>query len=380
MRNIVQLGLGKVGQELLRQVMRLSEQHQASGLRYCGLADSSGLRLRPLGWRADELKEIAQLKGQGGRLPDPPIAASDDLLSALQAAGIQQAIIVDLTATAATAAPLAACRAAGYDLVFANKAPFALDYATYARLAPTLSRDVAPNGWGRVRHEATVGAGLPVISTLESLLASGDHVISIEASVSGTLGYLCAALDEGLSFSAALRRAHALGYTEPDPRDDLNGLDAARKALILGRRLGLQLEMSDIATYSLIPTGLERVGLDEFWTRLPEADAEYAAQLAAAHTRNGVLRYVASISSATVQVGLREVGADTPLGRLRGSDSIFIWRTARYHDRPLVVQGPGAGPEVTAAGVLADILSLLPPLDKGEQRCYYPNTEQITNP
>ncbi len=361
--NIIQLGLGKVGQELLRQVAALWEQDRATHLNYIGLADSSGLLLDTNGFYLDDLHDALAVKTANGRLDQAAIGDIDgpivtnQLISLLRAARIK-ATIVDLTADTANLPLLAAARAAGHDLVFANKAPLAVDYASYCAIAPTLPSEDAPTGWGRVRHEATVGAGLPVISTLENVLASGDQIKRIEASVSGTLGYICAALDQGLSFSAALRRAHDLGYTEPDPRDDLNGIDAARKALILARRMGLPMELSQVGVDSLIPAGLESTSLDEFWAKLPQVDETYRVKLDAAQKRGNVLRHVALIEDERASVGLREVAADSPLGRLRGSDSIFIWHTVRYSNSPLIVQGPGAGPQVTAAGVLADILGL----------------------
>ncbi len=361
---IIQLGLGKVGQELLRQVLALWEQERALHLNFIGLGDRSGLLYNPDGFYVDDIEAVmaAKLAGRSGE--DAEVEDNEgpirerDLLSLMRESGIKAATFVDLTTRTDQLPLLTAARAAGHNLVFANKAPFAIDYASYLAIAPTLPGEDAPKGWGRVKHEPTVGAGLPVISTLEGLLASGDRIARIEASVSGTLGYICAALDEGFSFSAAQRRAHDLGYTEPDPRDDLNGLDAARKALILARRMGLPLELGDVAVESLVPAGLESVVLDDFWAKLPQVDATYRGRLEAARKEGKVLRYVALIEDGQASVGLRGVAADSPLGRLRGSDSIFIWHTTRYSSTPLVVQGPGAGPQVTAAGVLADILSL----------------------
>lgn len=357
--NIIQLGFGKVGQELVRQVLGLWQQGRATHLRYIGLADSSALLLRPDGFSVNDLAAFLQVKVAGGGLAGAEVGiAADTLLPALAVAGIMGATIVDLTATADTLSLLAAARAAGHNLVFANKAPFAADYAAYRSIAPILNGGSAPSGWGKVRHEATVGAGLPVISTLESLLASGDTITRIEASVSGTLGFILATLDDGLSFSAALRLAHERGYTEPDPRDDLNGRDAARKALILARRMGLPLELADVVVESLVPAQLVGVSVSEFWAHIGKLDDTYRAKLEAAQRQGKVLRYAATIVERKARVGLSAVDSASPLGRLRGSDSIFIWHTARYRDTPIVVQGPGAGPPVTAAGVLADILQI----------------------
>ncbi len=210
---------------------------------------------------------------------------------------------------------------------------------------------------GETRYEATAGAGLPVIATLQGLLDSGDTLARIEAAMSGTLGYLCSELEAGAPLSAAVRAAHRLGYTEPDPRDDLSGADVARKALILARTCGLPWEMSDIQAEPWFPSDLAAVSREEFMARLEELDGPFAERVAAARARGAALRYVATVTPAGASVGLRAVPADHPLASLRGPDNLFSFTTARYAERPLVVRGPGAGQAVTAAGVLADIVA-----------------------
>lgn len=386
---VVQLGLGKVGTELVRQISSQQAAGRLDQLQYVGLADSNGLYLRLQGWSPDALTSLLANKvagrpldlwGIGGVLYTADLSALPELIARLN----MPIIIVDVAAGEATFPLLAGCRQYGCDIVLANKAPLALPYEDYLQIAPELPGRTLPSAGvvdgsmdltdsqpysklqtstkiGRVRHEATVGAGLPVISTLEDLLASGDQIESITASVSGTLGYLCTALDRGLSFSAALREAYDKNYTEPDPRDDLSGLDAARKALILARRMELRINLTDIAVESLVPLGLGKgeATLEQFWAGLGDIDQRIAQRQQAAAAENKVLRYLATVTQHGCRVGLHAVERDSAAGRLRGSDSIFIWRTLRYKENPLVVQGPGAGPPVTAAGVLADLLKLL---------------------
>jgi homoserine dehydrogenase len=238
--------------------------------------------------------------------------------------------------------------------VLANKVPLVGDAASVRALAAT----AAIHG-RRLRHEATVGAGLPVIDTIARLEASGDVISSIEGCPSGTLGYVFAELARGVAFSTAVRGAHAAGYTEPDPRLDLSGLDVARKALILGRCVGFAGALSDITVEPLVPAGLGGPTLDGFWAALPALDAVWAARTAEAAAAAAVLRYRVRVTPTEVQVGVVAVPRGGALGALEGTDNQFAFCTARYAQRPLVISGPGAGAPVTAAGVVGDVLALL---------------------
>jgi len=217
-------------------------------------------------------------------------------------------------------------------------------------LARTMGRSVA--------FEATVGAGLPIIDTHEKLVSSGDRVLSIEGCPSGTLGYLFGALGGGRLFSEAVRAAMSLGYTEPDPRDDLSGLDVGRKALILGRLLGFEGELEDVAIESLVPAELRDVPLEEFLARMASIDETWSGRVAEARARSQVLRYRAFATARSVRVGLVAVPTASPLGSLAGTDNQFTFTTKRYRENPLIITGPGAGPAVTAAGVLNDLLKV----------------------
>ncbi|PWN06972.1 hypothetical protein [Rhodohalobacter mucosus] len=208
------------------------------------------------------------------------------------------------------------------------------------------------------RYETNVGAGLPVIRTVKSLIESGDEILEITGVLSGTMTYLFSQLDKGEPFSKAVIKARSLGYAEPDPRDDLSGEDVARKFLILARICGLRLESSDIKVESLIPPSLKDVDASDFLERLHEADEEWKERMEPVLSRGSTLRYEGVLKNGTVRVGLVEVPKGSPIGLLTGTTNLIQIKSRRYKDQPLIIQGPGAGKEVTAAGVLADVLKI----------------------
>jgi aspartokinase/homoserine dehydrogenase 1 len=200
---------------------------------------------------------------------------------------------------------------------------------------------------------------LPVIQTLRDLRETGDDITSIEGIFSGTLAYLFNVFDGSEPFSSIVRTAKQKGYTEPDPRDDLSGMDVARKLIILGREMGLTMELTDVAVQGLVPPALEGVGAQEFMDRLPEFDAQMQARLDEARRRGQVLRYVGRIDAAGhATVGLTHLDARHAFANIALTDNVVRFATRRYCDNPLIVQGPGAGPEVTAGGVFSDLLRL----------------------
>jgi homoserine dehydrogenase len=206
-----------------------------------------------------------------------------------------------------------------------------------------------------VRYESTVGAGLPVIASLRDLMAGGDEVTAIEGCMSGTLGYISSQLEQGIKFSDAVMDAFKSGYTEPDPRQDLGGLDVARKALILSRTAGFNKEMADIALEPLYPGSLENLSIQDFLQALPELDAQFQERVANANAEGQVLRYLAHVTPQAITVGLTPVPKSSALGALQGTDNYFAFHTRRYTTSPLVIAGPGAGIPVTAAGVITDL-------------------------
>jgi aspartokinase/homoserine dehydrogenase 1 len=209
-------------------------------------------------------------------------------------------------------------------------------------------------------YEATVGAGLPVIQTLKDLVETGDEITSISGIFSGTLAYLFNVFDATQPFSEIVREARARGYTEPDPRDDLSGMDVARKAVILAREAGLTMELADLEVESLVPAALANASVDEFLQRLVDFDAPMAERYRQAQQDNRVLRYVAEVDLAqgTAKVRLASYPLDHPFTNISLTDNIVQFVTRRYCENPLIVRGPGAGPDVTAAGIFADLLRL----------------------
>jgi homoserine dehydrogenase len=274
-------------------------------------------------------------------------------------------LLVDATDADGMAAVHARGIADGFHVVTCNKKPLAGPFEDWRRL-----HEGARTARRFYLHEVTVGAGLPILSTLTELVETGDDVVSIEGCVSGTLNFLCVAIEQGALFSEALADARARGFTEPDPREDLAGADVARKAIILARTIGLPIEPDGAAAapFCLFDPAVSR---EAFLAGAAALDQPIAARFAAAAGRGRRVRYVARVAPpATCEAGLREIEADGPLGRLEGPENIFVVRTRRYHQHPMVVGGPGAGPDVTAAGAFGDILKVARALARtGERDC-----------
>lgn len=204
------------------------------------------------------------------------------------------------------------------------------------------------------KYETTAGAGLPIINTIRNLRLTGDSVSKISGVLSGTITYIFEAIQNGVSFSEAVKNAAEKGYSEPDPRDDLSGEDVARKFLILSRVAGYEIEREDLIVDNQTPAELRDVSLDEFFEKLPEYDNYWKERTKEARKNGDVLRYIGELKEGKIEVGVRAVPADSPLGNLRGTDNQVAIYT-RYYQSPIIIQGPGAGKEVTAQGVIADI-------------------------
>lgn len=267
---------------------------------------------------------------------------------------LPHAVIIDCSASDAVANLYAAWLDRGIHVITPNKRAGAGPLARYRAI-----KERAEARRTRFFYEATVGAGLPVITTLRDLIQTGDRVTRIEGVLSGTLSYVFNSYTGGLSFSEVVKQAKALGYTEPDPRDDLAGTDVARKLVILGREMDLAIELDAVAVQSLVPEALRGADVEAFMTGLADFDAPMAAALEEARAAGEVLRYVGVVEAdGRASASLRRYPMAHPFARVGASDNILAFTTARYHTQPLIVQGPGAGPEVTAGGVFADLLRL----------------------
>jgi homoserine dehydrogenase len=272
-----------------------------------------------------------------------------------QAAARGHTVVMDAAAGNETATYDALALEEGTGVVLSNKAPLALPMEDPR--SQVLWSQARSNG--HLRYEATVGAGLPVISTLHTLLDTGDTVRELTGMLSGTFGAIFSDVASGTPFAKAVRAAKAAGFTEPDPRDDLSGLDVARKALILARSSGHQVDLDGIAVRSFVPDHLAGVSIDAFLDGLEEMNDEIGNLAGEAVADGGVLKYVASVSEGgEVSVGLQSVPTSTVLGATTGPENVVSFRTARYDAHPTVVSGPGAGAEVTAAGMIGDLLRL----------------------
>ncbi len=268
---------------------------------------------------------------------------------------LPHAVLIDCTASQEIADRYAEWLARGIHVITPNKRAHSGPMAYYTQLERR-NRDANTH----FLYEATVGAGLPVINTLKDLVETGDDIHSISGIFSGTLAYLFNVFDGSRAFSEIVRVARARGYTEPDPRDDLSGMDVARKAVILARESGLDLELADIEVESLVPSALAGASVDEFLDRLADFDAPMAARVEEVGSNGQVLRYVAdvNVSQAKASVRLQSFDSDHPFANISLTDNIVRFATRRYSENPLIVRGPGAGPDVTAAGIFADLLRL----------------------
>ena len=353
---VIQLGLGYVGravaQIILEERKHWRERYDLE-VAYKAVSDTSGALVGE-----ELLPRAIRLKEEGGRLSDIGTESLEDVLLSEPEPGALR-VVVDLAVHGGTFDLDLLGVQNGSFLVLSNKGPLSGSTEQYEQLTRILP--------DRLWHEATVGAGMPIISTINSLMESGDEILEIQASPSGTLGFIMSAVEGGRSFSEAVKEAVAFHYAEPDPRDDLSGLDVARKAIILARKMGRTIEPEEILYESLVPEGLEDVPLEEFIERLPEADEAFAERLLAVEELH-MLRYLTRIpKEGPVEVGLVDEPVESPFGPIDGPENVFDFRSRRYSDVTLTIRGPGAGPERTASGVVFDLLDIAHKAIKDEE-------------
>ena len=340
------IGVGRVGSALLDQINAQIERLRGDGVEVvlAGLGRSSGAVLDPAGLDLSDWRSASEAELTTGAELVESAARSDHPCR----------VFVDVTASAEVVEDYESLLRAGVAVVSANKIAFSGAMERFETL-----RRLGARGRG-IFFETTVGAGLPILKTIEDLVATGDVIERVEGVLSGTLGFISDRLMAGTSFSEALKEADDLGFTEPDPREDLGGRDVARKLVILGRMAGFSFELDDVKIEPLLPgEGWTDMTVDEFWKRLPEVDAHFAELREQAMAAGRALRYLASVDAGQASVRMTEVAPEHPCASLSNSENLVTIISTRYADTPLVVRGPGAGPDVTAAGVFADILRAL---------------------
>jgi aspartokinase/homoserine dehydrogenase 1 len=343
------VGVGNIGSALIRQLDQQRSYLLSKGFEVSvvGLANSRQFVASAGGINLSRWQESLS---RSRRRMSPPA-----LVSAIAAMKLTNLALVDCTADPSIVDAYAGFINADCHIVTPNKKANVLPWRRYERLKAVLQERQK-----YFLYEANVGAGLPVLSTLHDLVASGDDIVKIEGILSGTLSYLFNGYDGTSPFSELVRQAQQLGFTEPDPRDDLSGQDVARKLLILAREIGLKMDIGQVPAESLVPRGLSSGRFSpDFYRAFARYDAEMKKRLDAARQRECVLRYVAVLENGRARASLQEYPRRHPLALARGSDNVIAFTTKRYSRTPLVVQGPGAGADVTAMGVFSDILKLL---------------------
>ena len=358
--DLVLFGYGQIASHLIHlldeKAVAIKERFGLT-LRVVCVIDRSGYTLHPQGFRLSQLVDMKQQKSQGVALAQQANGISTN--SAIQALDevlkyrLGHPIVIDLTDSVHALPVFLRAAELDTDLVSANKAPLATDFQNYQTLMNTYK-----SRQRLLKFEATVGAGLPVIETIEMLLATGDEIESIEGCFSGTLGLLTSLLEDGTSFSHAVADAIDRGYTEPDPALDLSGIDVERKAIILGRTAGLLDQDMQLTRQGMVADRWIGQDRQDLFNHLEQLNQQMNADFTEAKTAGYKLRFMARITKNKASICLDKVSAQTAIGQLKGTDNIVVIHSKRYHDRPLVISGPGAGPAVTAMGVLGDLLRI----------------------
>lgn len=341
-------GMGLIGKTLALQIQdhhaELLEKYRTD-VRVLGLANTKKMLIGETPLPLNDLPHTIDAHGTSASL--------NQFVQRIIDLNLPNSIFVDCTASEVVPECYEKLLNMNISVVTANKKGLASDIASYRRMKAAETKHNT-----LFLYETSVGAGLPVINTLKDLLKSGDTIVEIEAVLSGTLSYIFNTLSASDSFADIVQQAKELGYTEPDPRDDLSGTDVGRKLLILAREIGYDLSMKDILVQSLIPKPCQTCSEAEFPKLLKQHEDEILKPFAESLRAGKKLCYIGSIKDGVARTTLQAIGAEHPFFGLSGSDNIISFKTRRYHARPLIVRGPGAGADVTAAGVFADILRI----------------------
>lgn len=346
--NIFLAGTGLVGSNLVEQIRMQQERlkkDKSLQLKIIGITNSrhyivdrEGIDLSTYRERLDASENVAT-----------PEAFRDEILSM----NMFNSVFVDCTASADVAGIYKSLLDHNVSVVAANKIAASSEYSRYQDLKETARRRGI-----KYLFETNVGAGLPIINTINDLINSGDRILKIEAVVSGTLNFIFNEMNENVSLSKAILMAREAGYAEPDPRIDLSGTDVVRKLVILSREAGYAVEQDDVEKHLFIPEKYFEGSLEEFWKNIPELDGEFETRRKALAAAGKCWRFIATMDSGKTEVGLKEVDSDSPFYHLEGSNNVILITTERYKEYPMQIKGYGAGASVTAAGVFADIISI----------------------
>ena len=342
------VGIGNVGQHLLEQI-RLQHDNllkeKALELRVVGISNS-----RKCVFDRDGI-DIANYKE---RLENSEIVATpENIKNGVLGMNIFNSVFVDCTANEGVASLYADLLSHNVNVVAANKIAASSCYKNYSKL-----KQIARKKDVKFLFETNVGAGLPIINTINSLINSGDKILRIEAVLSGTLNYIFNVLSSDISMSQAIKMAKEEGYSEPDPRIDLSGKDVIRKLVILAREAGYEVEQEDVEKHLFIPEECFEGTVDEFFAKIENLDADFEDKRANAENEGLRFRFVARLENGKLDVSLQKVKSSHPFYVLEGSNNVILLTTERYNEYPMVIKGYGAGAEVTAAGVFADIISI----------------------
>ncbi len=348
--HVYALGVGLIGGTLLEQIGDQKEylaDHLGLDIKVVAVSNSSMMLYEPKGITLDQwigdLHDSAQPADINGFI--------DHMIGQNR----RNSVFVDNTASKRVPTHYKKILQAGISIVTPNKVATSSSYESYLNLKKLASKHGV-----KFLYETNVGAGLPILSTIEGLVNSGDQIVKIEAVLSGSLSYIFNNFDGSTPFSKLVAKAKELGYTEPDPREDLSGADVSRKIVILTREAGIEIEPSDVSLSPLLPSSCTKVdSVKAFFDVLETENHYFEKLLESAKAENKVLRYIAVTENGKASISLQSVGLDSPFYNLAGSDNMVVITTTRYDSRPLVVSGPGAGAEVTAGGVFADIIKVV---------------------
>ena len=346
--NLFIAGVGTVGGNLLEQIRIQQPKLMAQNglkLNVVGVSNSKRALICREGLNLENCIEDLKQKGE----PSNPTHLCEEILRM----NIFNSVFVDCTASREVADLYETLMNGNVSVVAANKEAASSSYETYSKLKETARhRDI------KFLFETNVGAGLPIINTMNDLINSGDHILKLEAVLSGTLNYIFNTISEDIPFSEAIHMAKDAGYAEPDPRVDLSGKDVIRKLVILAREAGYKIEQSDVKRKLFLPDSYFEGPLEEFWNNVKQMDAQFEAKRQQLASEDKRFRFVARMDNGVCEVGLEEVNSHHPFYELEGSNNIIMISTERYHEYPMIIKGYGAGADVTAAGVFADIISI----------------------